>query len=292
MDLFGWFQSQPIILQPAILSALTAISLFVLGFLTIAGTAWANRRNTLKAARDEQKLEIYKAMLAKIEAASSAQLSADGYLRSATMGIRIHSDMVQQGLPWSPPRERFSEFSRLHQELSELVSDIHRSLEQWAIIDHRLEAFRKAFGFQQNAMMRAWMALNPVFMRLLPTDMPEGGVFPYSTPQGRHIAELDALAEGYHRESSLLSCYIGDLNVELQPLLLGHLFGRRIVRRNAPDPAQFTIRLDRYKQIIRHFEGTEFFRNGARMERELRDRYRAQGKVRLHRWDLRRWLQR
>lgn len=36
---------------------------------------------------------------------------------------------------------------------------------------------------------------------------------------------VEELAELYHRESGLLGAYIGDFNVELQPLLLGHLFG-------------------------------------------------------------------
>jgi len=195
----NWFQGQPASLQPALLSAFTSMSLFALGFLTIAGTAWANRRNTLKAARDEQKLEIYKEMLAKIEAASSAQLKADGYLRGATMSIRIYVEMKQQGLQSPPPHQRFPEFSRLHQELADRASNIHRTLEQWSVIDHRLEAFRKAFGFQQNALMLAAMNLNPKLIRILPTESPEGDLFPYSPPQGRHLTELDALAEGLER---------------------------------------------------------------------------------------------
>ena len=81
---------------------------------------------------------------------------------------------------------------------------------------------------------------------------------------------LTTLAERYHHESGLIGTYLFDLNVELQPLLLGHLFGDRVSRRDARDPVQFTIRLDRHKQIIRHFNQTDFFRKGAEMDRELR----------------------
>lgn len=268
-----WFQSQPKELQPALLSSFTTLSVFVLGFLTIVGTAFANRRNTLKAARDDQKLEIYKEALVKIDAAVDAQSEADSYLRNAITSLRIQNDSVKEGIYPNAPRQRFPEFSALHYAQRKKVIDLHLFLEQWAVIDPRLEAFRKAFGYQGRVLMDAESVLNPLLILALPTDNPTGGTFPYSVPPSSLLDQLVSAADRYHYETGLLSAYVGDLNVELQQLLLGHLFGHRIVRRDAPDPGQFAIRLDRHRQIVRHFESTPFFRNGAEMEKALRQQH-------------------
>ncbi len=265
-----WYVNQEVPLQAAILSAGTTLLVLFLGVWL---NAWANRRNTLNASRDSQKLEIYKTMLEKIDAASDAQIAADGYLRAAVMAVENYADLTSQGLHATPPKHRFLEFSKLHHEQGKRLGEIHILLEQWAIIDSRLKVFRLAFGFQGDATRSAFSELSQSLIRMLPVEKPEGGLYPYGSHQGRHLAELSQLAEKYHRESGLLGAYVSDLNVELQPLLLGHLFGRRVTRRNPPDPSQATIRLDRYKQITRDFEQTEFFRRGAELDREIRARH-------------------
>ena len=287
MDIVAWFQLQPSALQPAILSAATVVSLFVLGFLTIAGTAWANRRNTLKAARDQQKLEIYKSILKDIDAAADAQLDASSFAGTAAMMLRIQADMVAGGVPWGMPRERLQQFDQFHRAQTRKFSVLHGFLEQWAILDPRLEAFRKAFGYQSFATLEAATALSGALRFALPVDNPDGGVFPYSPPSREQAEALSQVAARYQREGSLLGAYISDLNVELQPLLLGHLFGRRIVRRDPPDPTQFAIRLDRHRQIVRHFQNTPFFKNADIEETELRQRH---GTLRFNWWRL--WRER
>ena len=270
VDILGWFQAQSAALQPAILSAATAISLFVLGFLTIAGTAWANRRNTLKAARDQQKLEIYKAILKDIDAAAAAQVDASTFAGTAATMLRIQADMVAEGIPWGMPRERMLQFDQLHRTQTQKFSVLHGFLEQWAVLDPRVEAFRKAYGYQSFATSEAAWALSGAFRFALPIDNPDGGVFPYSPPNREQAEALALVATRYQSESSLLGAYIGDLNVELQPLLLGHLFGRRIARRDPPDPTRFAIRLDRHREIVRHFKNTPFFQQAEVQETELR----------------------
>lgn len=274
VDFWGWLNSIPTALQPQVFTAATQFSIFSLGFLTILGTAWANRRNTLKAARDAQKLEIYNLALGKIQTATEAQRKVSSYLTRANMAIRMHADLVQQGIPSSIPSQRFTEFSSLHFEQGRAAGEVHLFLEEWAIIDPRLQAFRMAFGFQSHTVSLAFAALSRTLMTQLPTDNPQGGTFPYAASQGRHIDDLELLAEAYQRESGLVGAYLGDLNVELQQLLLGHLFNGRVVRRDAPDPAQFAIRLDRHREIIRHFQATDFFKNGARLDTELRAAHR------------------
>lgn len=280
-SIVAWFQAQPAPLQPAYLSAFTSISLFVLGFLTIAGTAWANRRNTLKAARDQQKLEIYKAVLKDIDAASDAQLEASNYVRTTVGMLRIQAEMLKTNPVWPPVRERTAAFEARHYKQLSQLGALHQFVEQWAIVDQRLEVFAKAFGYQRNAVMRAGLELSEVFRSVLPVDVPgqPDKIFAYSPPQQRFIDLAAEMAEKYHYESGLLGAYISDFNVELQPLLLGHLFGRRIVRRDAPDPTQFTIRLDRYRQIVRHFENTDFFKGGKAADLELRKRHGTERRV-------------
>src|SRR5690606_3122724 len=170
--------------------------------------------NTLKAARDAQKLEIYKSALGKMQTATDTLREASSYLSSATIAIRTHADLANRGMPSSVPTERYTEFSSLHFKQSRAAIDVHIFLEEWAIIDPRLRAFRMALGFQNNTLTSAFSALATTLMQQLPTDNPAGGIYPYPPSQGRHIAELELLVEAYQRESGLLSAYFGDLNVE------------------------------------------------------------------------------
>lgn len=266
----SWYSTLEVPLQAATLSAITTFSVFFLGVWL---SAWANRRNALKASRDAQKLDIYRSVLEKIDAAADAQRAASSYILGIKMTLWAQAEIAQEGMPITPPNQRFPKFSELHSRQQESFTELHKFLEQWAIVDFRFKAFRMAFGFQSNATLNAAISLNLPLMRALPADNPQGGTFPYSLPAKENIEELEKLLDRYTYESGLMGAYIADLNVELQPLLLGHLFGWQIERRDPPDPTQFTLRLDRYKSIVQHFENTEHFKRGAAMDREIREKY-------------------
>lgn len=279
-DILHWLQTQPTALQPAYLAAFTQVGLFLLGFLTIAGTAWANRRNTLKAARDQQKLEIYKAILADIDAAARAQEAAASYVSSAVMMLKVQAEMIKTNPTWPNVSQRVSEFEALHYKQLSAMSKLHRFMEQWLIIDRRLAVFGRAFSYQHNQALQAGNQVSDALRSMLPTDIPDqpGAIFPYRVPQPRHIEQLSQIADRYQHESHLIGCYISDFNVELQPLLLGHLFGPKMVRRDPPDPTLFAIRLDRYRSITRYFENTPYFSDANSMDRKLREKHRRKNR--------------
>lgn len=275
-----WYLALQPVLQGALISAGASLVLGLFGFLSIWFTAFANRRHALKASRDQQKLEIYKAILADIDAATEAQIDVSAYVTGATMGLRIQADMLPINPNWPPVTQRVQKFEALHYAQSAALSKLHRFIEQWAIIDPRLHAFGMAFGYQHHQVSEAARAMSDAFRSTLPTDIPDqpGAIFPYTPPQKRHLDQVSTAADRYNHESGLVGSYISDFNIELQPLLLGHLFGRNIVRRDPPDPSQFAIRLDRHRQIIRHFKTTPFFSNGDRMMNEIRAQHREERK--------------
>lgn len=278
-QLISWFWAQEAAVQAATITVLANVGLFFLGLSTIALNAWANRRNTLKASRDEQKLSIYKDALRIIDAAEEVRGKAGGYLHGVLSSLKYCAVAAKVGLPASPPKERHLEFQRLHFAQLAEVGVLHRFLEQWAVVDKRLSVFGLAFSAQHNAVMKAHGALFDTLMKALPTDRTDGGgIFPYAPPSDEALGKLAELADAYISESALLGAYIGDLNVELQPLLLGHLFGRSIPRRDPPDPTQFTIRLDRHEAITAKLRATDYFRRGETLDKELRAQHGTQKK--------------
>jgi hypothetical protein len=261
-------------LQPAVLAAATNLALYVLGFIAIVVTAWLARRTALSTKRTELKLDIYERLVVAHDEASDAETDLSSYLHTFMTMLDFHR-RVGSGSNLPPPQERWPIFQEKHRRLVAAISALHGMLESWQIIDRRLVIFRMAFAVQQDAIMKAHAAMNDRLVRIMPTENPtNGGLFPWRVPSEAHVDALRQLADSYLYEVGLAGAYVGDLRVEMQRLLLRGIFRGRLERRDAPDPARFALRLDRYRRIRAHFQSTPFFQHGARLDAEARSRFR------------------
>lgn len=272
-----WFLGLQPALQAALISAGTSLALGVFGFSSIWLTAALNRRNVRRAEADKQRLEIYRDALALIEEASAAQRKATSFVQSTARAIELRQDMIRDGQQPIPPSQRHTEFMSLHREASRGASQLMMFLERWAIVERRLKMFRLGFFLRTNRTLTLMIELSGLYSDMLPFETSDGqtvaknAAFPEEA-----LSQLMEASRKYAYEMGLLDAYYMDLNIEFQGLLLGHLFGKnRLERRDAPDPAQFTLRIDRYDQVMAKFESEPEFKQYAEQERKLRKHYGA-----------------
>ncbi|RYG87390.1 MAG: hypothetical protein EON59_07580 [Alphaproteobacteria bacterium] len=257
----SWFGGVSDTLKPAVLAAATNLALYLLGFIAIIVTAILARGTALATKRTELKLQIYERLIKAHDEAADASIAASGYVSGFLTMLEVRRDLPD-GVVWAPPPERFPMFQERHSRLTDALSELHGMLESWQIIDRRLDIFRMGFAVQSDAILRAHSDMTHLLIQVMPAENPaSGSLFPWVTPSPDRIDALRPLVDHYAHEVHLTSAYVGDLRIEMQRLLLRGIFRGRPQRRDAPDPDQFAIRIDRHRQIRAYFLSTPFVRS-------------------------------
>jgi hypothetical protein len=268
----NWFLSLEPGLQGAMIGAGTSLALGFFGFGSIWATAYANRRNSIKAEADRQRLEVYRDAMKVIEEASAGQRKAISFVQSTAVALRLRQSMMAEGSQPIPPLQRYSEFMAIHRAAGHGTSQLMLFLERWAIIEPRLKLFRFGFSLRSLRLLGLMSELSRLYADMLPFEAADGStVSRTSAYPDEMMARLDDATQRYSYEAGLLDAYFGDLNVELQGLLLGHLFVREALeRRDAPDPSQFTLRIDHYDQLMVRFQNEPEFKENSDLDAKLR----------------------
>lgn len=254
------------------ISAGTSITLGIFGFGAIWFTATANRRNSIKAEADKQRLEIYREALSAIETASAAQRKAVSFVQSTLSAIHLRQTFSAAGQQPALLTQRYDEFMTLHRAVGHGTSQLMMFLERWAIVDRRLKMFRLGFHLRSTRALQLMSELSALYRDMLPFEAPGGRTISSNSAfLDEQVTRLKTATDQYAYELSLLDAYFGDLNVELQGLLLSHLFGKQpLERRDPPDPNQFTLRLDRYDDVMTKLQREPEFAEYEKRDRELR----------------------
>lgn len=263
----------------AFIGAVTALLVGTLGAIVVvwqigrqADHAIAqNRRNeALKL-----KLKVYEEVAQICERASIAESMLASFVRSFNSNVGLVNQWKSEGIPWSPPRERFPEYQRLDRAFSDAAIEVITATERWQIIDPRIDLFRYAVNSALHDVREAARDYVPFVIRAMPREMPASDdgpprLFPWQPPDVRTTA---GLTEKMLHALDVCGSYFGDMHLEMQNLLLGELFGNKVPAREPLDPKYFALRLDRYEALKAHFETqTPYGQNAQRVFAEVRAR--------------------
>lgn len=83
-----------------------------------------------------------------------------------------------------------------------------------------------------------------VVMQSLPTDKPEGGIFPYAPPTLGAAEAVKTFCKSVLNVISDGQCVAADFQVEMQNLLASELFGHRVEHRIPLDPKHQVFRIE------------------------------------------------
>ena len=112
-------------------------------------------------------------------------------------------------------------------------------------------------------------------MTSIPAQLPDGSIFPYTPPTVHHAAVIKNLCESFIAALDSAVMYTEDFLVELQNLLLGDLFGKKVAHRKPLDPAKKVITFQQADELERWFAAsTDWGRKMARIEAETTARFR------------------
>ncbi len=274
---------------PLITASATCISA-LLGFTAVFIQIGRQGRNAVRAnTKNEQikrKVEIYELTLETSRAAQAAASDLTAYLQRFRTSLLFASFQAENKLPVYPPRENFLEYSELSERSSAAFIAVMTMIESWHIIEPRLDVFRLAMAVGLSELRKSTHAPDI----LIPQMVVPGHESTWRSPTEAQFKVIDARIEKEADALSRLSAWVADFQVEMQILLLSDLFPNKVVRRQPPDPTKFCIRLDRYAEIMRKLEDTEWIRDGERLDAEARLRFSPQRTDTKEKWFSRlRW---
>ncbi len=272
-----WWSTLDGEIQGALISAGATLMAALLGLTAIVCQIGRQARHAIQQNRDNEatklKLQVYSQIIETCDSATNAGVQFTGYIRNFLMSIGAARANQQAGLPFALPRARFPELLDMEQAATLSAIKIITAVEQWRIIDPRMDVFVTAINV---ALYDHRQAFNFQFVPLATRTMPilhleTGQVLPWTPPADQVIAELQRHADAVIEAIDRIGSYVDDFQREMQNLLLGQLFANRVGLRQPIDPRQFTTSLQRRDELLRHFEPeTAWGRNKAQIEADVR----------------------
>jgi hypothetical protein len=159
----------------------------------------------------------------------------------------------------------------------------YEAFEGWAIAVQDLAIFNSALSAAAHDAFEAFTPLFSSALEMLPMDNPDHesngapAVFLRAAPTPEAIAKVRELVATYERGLADLQCYVFDLVVESQNVLLVGLFARAVPARVPRDPSHkvVTARLEDRADLEAYFASTAWGRATHRIEDEVRRKVSA-----------------
>lgn len=261
---------------------ITAASIVISAWL-IAWRIGREYRNGLglqrERAREQLRLEIFKEFQTSMRAASDAVLSADTAARTIALDFIVQRSLIELGAIPEPSKKRALDFADYNSAACKAVSSLIHVIETYEIVNPELKIFQKAFGSGLHDAREAFQPFFNELLKFLPVDVPEHKVQELGTrtitrpaPNKSQLQQLESLAERYANALLEISCYIYDLRVEAQNILLGKLFEQRVRSRQPLDPKHVAITTEpeKVRDLERYFdEKTEWGKTKKRTEQAV-----------------------
>lgn len=228
-----------------------------------------NERRRLKAAMYEDAVVICREL-----ADNSIELA--NTLRTMMHQLEYAAQAQQNGQPYDLPSARYPVISEKYSQLSDAVLKFIFLIENSRIVDPRIVIFRTAMSVvlhdTRNLMYSEFVAN---VMTFIPTQHPDGSLFPYVPPSVQQAAAIGQLCVRFIAALDDAVMYTEDFLVELQNALLGDLFAKQVAHRRPLDPAKRVITLEQAGELDRWFTtSTDWGREMARAEAEATARFR------------------
>ena len=222
-----------------------------------------NERRRLKAAMYEDAVTICREV-------ADASIEFANTLRMMMLQLEFAAQAHPNGQPFDLPSARYPALLEKHAQFSNAALKFVFLVENRRVIDPQILIFRTAMNvvlYDTIKLMHSDFVAN--VMASIPTQLPDGNIFPYTPPTVQHAAVIKQLCERFISALNDAVMYTEDFLVELQNTLLGDLFGTKVAHRTPLDPAKKVITLERADELERWFEtSTDWGREIARIEAE------------------------
>ena len=261
----------------------------VIAALIVVWQMGRQHRNSLKLQKENKRAElradIYAKLLDGINLAGNAEVSASTYVRMLPQSLRSYRYQLNLGIQPSPVKERAPELSHQNGEMHMSVVRLIEIFESYTIAIPEFGVFQDALNSAMHDLNEAFMPLHQEALRILPlelavdrnsdgtaggqTEIPMHVPLPLSDQQ---FEALDRLVESYLHAVQCIDCFIHDLRVEAQNLLLSDLYPQQQAPRRKPlDPRFKVITAENAEELRAYFRNeTPWGKNVQKTDEEVR----------------------
>lgn len=265
--------------KAALIGAAAILIAAVFGFGGLIWQVWSQAKQSrvviIENEKRKLKAGLYEEGVTVCRELADAAIALSSQLRMMAMQVEIAARAAAANLAYDLPVARFPKLSADYGAFSDAVLRFIFLVENRRIVDPRIIVFRTAMNVvlhDTRELMYSRFVLS--VMPALPTERPDGELFPYTPPSIEGAEAVRELSERFIASLDDAVSYTEDFLVELQNHLLGDLFDKEVPHRQPLDPDKKVITLDRADELERWFEtSTDWGRNVARIEAETRDRF-------------------
>ena len=241
-------------IQAAFVGAGATVGAALFGVLAVIGQIRSQGRQSREAIAESERRKInaslYEDAVAICRNLADASIELSIKLHTMNMEIEVAARAEADSKAYNLPSARFPSLSLLYGGFTDAALRFIFLIENRRIVDPRVLIFRTAMSVVlHNSHQLMFSDFVAHVMPALPTDKPDGGVFPYTAPS---VEE----AESVKRYSSRLiatvddaTSYAEDFLTEMQNALLGDLYKNRLLPRQPIDPRRKAITLEQSKDL-------------------------------------------
>lgn len=225
--------------------------------------------------KGQLRLQIYQEFDAKLSLASDTAGAAGMYAMTSHTHSVIFGKQVAQGISPSPIPDRALHFLDRQSAAAGAAIEVIFLVEKYYIVHPDLDIFRTALSAALHDVGLAFHRLFNFMLTNFPVDAVNksgGEVQNVKVLSETEVQELHLLASAYQNATMDLDCYLMDMRVELQTLLLSNLFPNTVPRRHPADPSRKVISLDpaKVKNLRQYFsKNTDWGRNAVRTQLDV-----------------------
>lgn len=215
---------------------LTSLSILVGAGIII----WQQRA----ANQAELKLKLFEELRIGLNGASTAVTTVGMFAMTAPLHIDAFQKQRGAGLSPGVPTMRVAKLMELHEKAVRQTLELTVLIEAHEIVSEHFELFRHALVCAMRDVGDAYAELLPITFFAYPADLPAAAdpFVPVLTPT--QFAKLKKHSDMYWEAMSEIGCYVHDIQVEAQNVLLGGMFSRRVPSRKPTDPLYRVLRTD------------------------------------------------
>ncbi|MDV3456985.1 hypothetical protein RZN05_08325 [Sphingomonas sp. HF-S4] len=279
LSISQWWVGLAVELQAALIGAGATAGAAIFGVLAVIAQVRSQGRQSRAAIAETERRKInaalYEDAVLICRGLADASIGLSTKLHIMNMEIEVAARAEAAALAYNLPTARFPMLSALYGEFTDSALRFIFLIENRRVVDPRILIFRTAMStvlHDSRKLMFSDFVLH--VMPALPTDSPDGGIFPYKPPSVEGARAIRAYSDQLIQAVDDTTAYTEDFLTEMQNVLLGDLYGNHLEPRQPLDPARKAVTLDRAQELEAWFTtNTAWGVEAARVEAETRQRF-------------------
>jgi hypothetical protein len=228
--------------------------------------------HTRTAAREDEARRLRLRIYEEVGETYRGAANAVGALESHVRGLDLAFDMAFRTSGTGPKPEQIGELLRFDTEAGDGAVAVVFAVEQWRVVDPRLDIFRTAINAAHYDVRKAFANYFQSCMDTSTALLAPRPSYPSPSPTPKPPVMLPFYRDTYLRSLATLAAHLFDFQQEMQNLLVGDLFGKRAPARQTPDPEHVVIEIRRFDELTEYFAQTPWGKDAAAAIRRVTPR--------------------